>query len=102
MEIELQANDHKGGWKNCWMEDLLERIPEEYQELLEAVKSGNLESIISEAADVANFAMMVADIAYRYGLQSREAVEHKMQRTACPECGEVGLHAPACPALNVA
>lgn len=72
METELRANDHKGGWRDCWLEDLLVRIPEEYSELLEAVRSGSIETIVSEAADVANFALMVADIVHRYGVQSKE------------------------------
>jgi hypothetical protein len=66
METELRANDHKGGWKRkhpsdpCpfYSEDCLDRLDEEVSELRKATK----ETTLAEAADVANFAMMYADI----------------------------------------
>jgi len=71
MEARLLANDHKGGWRDCPIEQLLYRINDEYIELLELVKTqpSNIPAIISECADVANFAMMVAEVVNRYGLQ---------------------------------
>jgi len=74
MEKVLQANDHKGGWRNCYIRDMLIRIPEEYTELVEAVVSGDIDRIVSEAADVANFSLMVADLAYRYGVPNTARV----------------------------
>jgi hypothetical protein len=113
MEHELQANDHKGDWKDANALDLLRRLREEVKELddewhsarepdwtpwdptSEALRlkwrmivrtrnpdgSGGYETrpevgqmnrlhptpewrakILSEAADVANFAMMIADV----------------------------------------
>ena len=78
MEKKLRENDHKGGWENCEPEWLLKRLREEVRELTDAVDeqlaynmSGarSIEdappvfmSIGDEAADVANFALMVADI----------------------------------------
>lgn len=61
MEKELRANDHKGGWSEMTADALLDRLEEEVAELFDAV-SGNTTGIGSEAADVANFAMMVADV----------------------------------------
>lgn len=62
MEAKLQENDHKGGWENCSVEYLLNRLNEEAQELFYATETPNsMETIIREAADVANFAMMIAD-----------------------------------------
>ena len=57
-------------WKDCvWEEDpdnptgfLAKRLEQEVQELILAVKSGDKKCIRLEAADVANFAMMIADI----------------------------------------
>lgn len=84
MEQKLQANDHKGGWRDCYLNDLLEGIHKEYRELLQAVMDGNIPNIIAESADVANFSMMVADVAFHRGLQTMEAAEQSVQRTATP------------------
>ncbi len=67
MEARLAANDHKGGWGDCDVLWLLGRIREERIELCDAVNmlmSGlaTPEAVLREAADVANFAMMVADV----------------------------------------
>jgi hypothetical protein len=65
MEHKLALNRHKGdrtGWLNSEVDLLLDRMDDEVEELNEAV--GNLEPIakvVVEAADVANFAMMIAD-----------------------------------------
>lgn len=78
MEEKLAINDHKGGWKKCEIDWLIERIEAELEELkhvygfrkadwgrsvgegIQFVDISN-EAIISECADIANFAMMVAD-----------------------------------------
>lgn len=72
MERKLQNNDHKGHWGNCDFGYLRRRLRTELRELMLALDShrtrGDLvsgERVISEAADVANFAMMVADNARR-------------------------------------
>ena len=64
MELQLQANDWKGGWHNDGTAPLYGMLREEMHELEYAmfprwVKEA--ERIILEAADVANFAMMIAD-----------------------------------------
>jgi hypothetical protein len=62
MEQTLRANDYKGGWKHCSFKYLLHRMREELKELRLAIEAySDEEIIIREAADVANFAMMVAD-----------------------------------------
>lgn len=74
MERKLRANDHKGHWSNCDDLYLKRRLREETNELIDAVnrlKSYRRTSpddvawaarmVIREAADVANFAMMIAD-----------------------------------------
>jgi hypothetical protein len=77
MEARLRANDHKGGWLDCPIESLLPRIYDEYRELLNAVTGkpihqvpDDIQAIIDECADVANFAMMVADLVHHYGVQA--------------------------------
>jgi NTP pyrophosphatase (non-canonical NTP hydrolase) len=63
MELKLQDNDTKDGWKNCSPEDLLDRVGDEFEELTNALLvDANPRDIIKECADVANFCMMIADI----------------------------------------
>ncbi len=66
MEAKLKANDHKGGWKGCVPSWLLRRLAVEVRELTDAVKRRKEGwppgKIRGEAADVANFAMMIADV----------------------------------------
>ena len=77
MEIQLRANDHKGGWQTTDQLDLLHRIRQEATELKQAllpeVFGETGKDVISEAADVANFAMMIADNAKAEGLDTNDA-----------------------------
>lgn len=61
MERRLQANDHKPGWKDDTPDALLDRVDDELLELHMAVATGK-GAILLEAADVANFLMMVVDV----------------------------------------
>lgn len=62
MEKKLQANDHKQHWSKCNNDYLIHRLYQEAHELWSAIQNGEpIENIISEAADVANFALMIAD-----------------------------------------
>ncbi len=76
MEAKLEKNRHKGnreGWLNDDIDDLLERLREELCELDDAICEGHVRmheplnaawmaaKVADEAADVANFAMMIAD-----------------------------------------
>lgn len=68
MEQQLRANDHKPGWKNDNPMALLDRADEELNELHAALMrafvdmKSNRETVGKEAADVANFALMIADV----------------------------------------
>lgn len=78
MEAKLRENDHKGGWKNDDPRALLRRLREETDELDPAVTAYEARRrerpgdddhvaeasrrVLREAADVANFAMMIADV----------------------------------------
>jgi hypothetical protein len=67
MEDKLRENDFKGGWKNDGVIELWERLDEEASELKSVLSSGAVREYrtkhgIREAADVANFAMMIADL----------------------------------------
>jgi len=78
MEAQLRKNDDKGseGWMYETYDAMLSRLADETKELKgEVVKlakipedgdaTNTLERIVKEAADVANFAMFVADLAYK-------------------------------------
>jgi len=69
MEQQLRANDHKPGWKHDSADALIDRLNQELDELADAVDEwpqsrilNGTERVGKEAADVANFAMMLADI----------------------------------------
>src|SRR3990167_1972258 len=63
MEERLKANDHKGGWDTCEPVWLLKRLREETDELEAMFGANDFDSFQREAADVGNFAMMIADLA---------------------------------------
>lgn len=84
MEAKLRENDHKGkdGWKQWRIDALFPRIGHERDELLLALHPLKLDTmnetltredaceVIRECADIANFAMMIAD-------NMREKVERR-------------------------
>ena len=75
MEIKLRENDHKGGWEDCGLGYLTNRLWEEWEEARGAMgdlvayrMAGSDQEILESAqkailelADVANFAMMLAE-----------------------------------------
>lgn len=69
MEEKLCANDHKGRWTDCTVGYLTRRIHEELSELMVILHGAEFLDlsqedagrVVAEAADVANFAMMIAD-----------------------------------------
>ena len=81
MEAMLAANDDKGGWEDCPLEFLRGKLEEEYQEVIEELDEilekkqsktkitiRDKRSLIWECADLANIAMMLADLhAHRHG-----------------------------------
>ena len=66
MQKELDENKHKGkfSWrKDCSLDYLIKRLYEEADEVVNCIGTdSSLQEVISECADVANFAMMIADI----------------------------------------
>ncbi len=61
MEQKLRENDHKGGWHHNKAPELVSRLLEEVAELRTALTQPGSAETVAEAADVANFAMMIAD-----------------------------------------
>lgn len=67
MLYKLQRNAHKGRWENLDTLDALKRMLDEVQELAEAIDNGNTFEVTFEAADVANFAMILCSIMMERG-----------------------------------
>lgn len=65
MEAKLKENDHKRHWRYLGMQTLSMRLTQEREELRRAVEVGDHKEVLREAADVANFAMMIADVVRR-------------------------------------
>jgi NTP pyrophosphatase (non-canonical NTP hydrolase) len=64
MEEQLREHDNRPGWKEECPMYLLDRLREEVQELVEVAitgEAGQPKLVTAEAADVANFCMMIAD-----------------------------------------
>ena len=62
MEAKLVKNDHRPGWKDADPQCLLRHLVEHLDKLGKSMLLANREQIIFDAAYVANFAMMIADI----------------------------------------
>lgn len=72
METKLRENDHKKHWSEIPVEQLMTRIQQELFEMHDAItdKEPGI-NVAKEAADVANFAMMVAEKAMGIETKSR-------------------------------
>lgn len=62
MIFKLRRNSHKGKWENVPILRAMNLLENESKELKEAVGHGNTSEILMEAADVANQALIVAEI----------------------------------------
>ena len=62
MEAELRKHDDRPGWKNEDVQWLFSRLKDESTELIKAIHTKGPISIGREAADVANFCLMIADV----------------------------------------
>ena len=62
MEKKLKANDHKGHWRHLEVGHLRRRLAQEIEELKRAIDANESPArVLLEAADAANFAMMIAE-----------------------------------------
>lgn len=62
---KLHKNVHKGRWENLDMNRAIKRLEEEVIELRTAARGNYPHEVPLEAADVANFAMMIVSIMKR-------------------------------------
>lgn len=63
MVFKLRRNAHKGKWETLPLGKAMSDLQGEVGELIMAVKNCNTSEILMEGADVANTALIVADIA---------------------------------------
>jgi len=61
MEALLRENDHKGGWEGSTYGYFLDHIEVHLIKLRQALERRDTHDIVHEAADLANYAMMIAD-----------------------------------------
>jgi hypothetical protein len=61
MRAKLEANEHKGSWRRTPTYLLMRGLRDELEELADALIANTPEAVVKEAADVANFALMIAD-----------------------------------------
>lgn len=64
-KFKFMVHRRKGGWRHKGLTILLKELKKEIIELSEAVDEGNVEHIITESADVVNYAAMIIDTAKR-------------------------------------
>jgi hypothetical protein len=82
MEVVLRKNDHKGGWENEPFQYFIDRMRDELSEIEGAIANlrpsdGDLIDLVNECADLANFAMMLAENAHRKAMEwDEEEAEH--------------------------
>ena len=62
MVFKLAKNAHKGRWEGLSISDMQAKLSLEVAELNEAINGGNTIEIMLEAADVANFALIIASM----------------------------------------
>lgn len=86
MVFKLRRNAHKGKWETVPMALALERLDDEMGELRSAVVNGSTMEILMEAADVANMALIVANIS----LEVREEGTTKWVATMRTEGWAIG------------
>lgn len=62
MVYKLRRNKNKGRWPTLDLNQTFELMEGEFKELNEALIGGSTMEVLMEAADVANFAMIIANI----------------------------------------
>lgn len=60
MVYKLGVHADKGKWENQTIESRLPKLQDEVAELREAIERGNMVEVMLEAADVANYALIIS------------------------------------------
>lgn len=67
MKYKLEVHKGKGRWEDMTIADAFSKLRREVEELEDAIRGGNLVEVMLEAADVANFAMILSTIMVERG-----------------------------------
>lgn len=62
MVRKLYENAHKGKWENIGMSEAMLLLDQELDELMDSLRSGNTHEIAEEAADAANFCLIISSM----------------------------------------
>lgn len=84
MVFKLRRNAHKGKWEAVPLEAAMSALEREAAEIKEALRHGSTMEILMEAADTANQALIVAEIA----LEARDTTTHSAA-CDCEVCVEL-------------
>jgi NTP pyrophosphatase (non-canonical NTP hydrolase) len=76
MRYKLHVNRKKGKWEGAKISDLFKLLVKEIEELHETVQDGNQIATVLEAADVANYALMIAHVAMKMATRPEEEEEY--------------------------
>jgi len=71
MRYKLHKNRSKGKWEDLDLQQAIIKLKDEVDELIEATQNNNQIEIILEASDVANYAMIIANIAMQKAAGAR-------------------------------
>lgn len=71
MIYKLRRNSHKGKWENMPLKGAMTGLRHEVNELEECLRYPNTTEILTEAADVANQALIVAEIALEVRIEQK-------------------------------
>ena len=61
MRNKLEMNTDKVHWSQCNITFLMEGLDRNFDDLTQALINGDKEDVIKSCADIANYAMMIAD-----------------------------------------
>lgn len=95
MRVKLAMNKHKDrgdGWESVDLSQIFAGLKKEVAELEEALIRRNTTEILLECADIANFAMIVANVATREavrGVGSDWTVPDKVAVIVAPSTGQI-------------
>ncbi len=78
---KLHKHRHKGHWDRINIKEALIQLEEEVVELKEAIRLGDSYETYREAADVANFAMIIASVLRRRDPRFRQQAQLELNYT---------------------
>ncbi len=93
MELQLQNNEHRGGWSHCDAVYFLEKITMNLQDLKFNLESKSFADAARDCADIGNFSMMLEQLVTILKHVERDATPPAPapETEKCGRCGGDGL-----------